>query len=274
MSETMLHLSQLENFIRSKGTATFQLAGREISFDLRYRHERAYAATLLLNIQYPQVDIDSYLFKRFVKRGDSVLDAGANIGFTALECIDVGARLVVAVEPVPELFQRLLAVSGGEIVAINKAVSAAAGSAEITISLTHNQGSSLKREITDMFPSVYGDQPRRIKVELTTIDKLVETYGPFDIWKLDIEGAEIDSIRGGLKTLNEHPPKTIITELYGDFMPQFRNAISPSHPHAYRAFLRLSDYSLALVDYRTPESALYHGHSPMYVFSTEPLAQL
>ncbi|MDR5797264.1 FkbM family methyltransferase [Caballeronia sp. LZ008] len=266
---TTLHLSQIEAFVKSHGTATFTLAGRNITFDLSNRHERAYAATLLMNVQYPQSDLDSYLFKRFVRPGDAVLDAGANIGFTALECLDAGARKIVAAEPVPELFRRLQMVAGGEIVAIDQAISDAPGSAEIIVSVTHNQGSSLKSEITEMFPSVFGDNPRKVTVELTTIDRLVEQHGSFDVWKLDIEGAEIDALRGANRTLAERPPRVIITELYGDFMQEFYDYIAPTHPFAYRAFIRRSDYGLALVDHRTPATDEYHGNSPMYVFATD-----
>lgn len=272
MSSTTLPFTQIEPFIRTQGQSTFAFAGRQITLHLQHRHERAYAAKLLMNVAYPQSDIDSMLFQRLVQPGDTVLDAGANIGFTALECLDAGAKLVVAVEAVPEIFQRLEHIAGGEIIAVGKALSDAPGTAEITISASHNQGSSLKDEISHMFPAVFGEAPRKVAVQLTTIDHLVQEFGHFDIWKLDIEGAEVDALLGAKMALSERPPKCIITELYGDFIDQFRSVISSTHPHAYRAFIRISDYSLVLLPADTAQSDDYYATSPMFVFSTERIA--
>lgn len=271
MRTPALPLGQIDSYIHTQGQVTFALAGRPICLDLQHRHERAYAAKLLLKLEYPQSDIDSMLFKRFVRVGDAVLDAGANIGFTALECLDAGASKVVAVEAVPEIFSRLEQVAGGPIVAVGKALSHAPGTADMLVSVTHNQGSSLKDEISQMFPAIFGDQPRKVTVELTTIDHLAEQFGHFDVWKLDIEGAEVDALRGARQTLAQRPPRIIMTELYGDFLRDFHTVISPSHPFAYRAFIRVSDYSLVLTDYATPQSDAYYPTSPTFVFSTEAI---
>lgn len=271
MNTAAIPLSQIDSFIRMQGRATFKIAERTITFDLRNRHERAYAAKLLLNLQYPQSDIDSMLFARFVQPGDVVLDAGANIGFTALECLEAGASKVIAVEAVPEIFSRLEQVAGGAIVAISKAISDAPGKSEMKISASHNQGSSLKEEILQMFPSVFGEQPRSVTVELTTIDDLVDQFGRFDVWKLDIEGAEVDALRGARNALARRPPKIIMTELYGDFLSEFHAVVENSHPYAYRAFIRVSDYSLVLLDYTTPQCDGFYPTSPTFVFSTEPI---
>ncbi|MFM0348016.1 FkbM family methyltransferase [Paraburkholderia sp. RL17-347-BIC-D] len=271
MSNENLLLSQLDGFIRTTGTATFRIGDRSITLDLANRHERAYAATLLLHVRHPQSDIDTFLFKHFVAPGDSVLDAGANIGFTALEFMEVGAKKVIAVEPVPELFKRLSTVSDDQIIAVDRAISSNRGYAEITVSRTHNQGSSLKSEILEMFPAIFGDSPQKVVVSLTTIDDLAEQYGHFDVWKLDIEGAEIDALHGAIKTLREHPPRAIITELFGDFAGPFISCIAQTHPHAYRAFIRTSDYQLELADASTATSDKYYFTSPMYVFLREPI---
>ena len=272
MNHPAIPLGQIDAFIRPQGQVTFTFAGKNITFALQHRHERAYAAKLLFNLEYPQSDIDSMLFKRFIQPGDKVLDAGANIGFTSLECLDAGASKVVAVEAVPEIYDRLAHLAGDGIVTVNKALSSDPGTAEMTISVSHNQGSSLKDEISQMFPGVFGDHPRKVQVDLTTIDELVEQHGNFDIWKLDIEGAEVDALHGATRTLRMAPPRVILTELYGDFGQQFQETIAASHPFAYRAFIRVSDYSLVLTDYATPQSDDFYPTSPTFVFSTEAIA--
>jgi len=101
---------------------------------------------------------------------------------------------VVAVEALPDLFKRLQLLQGPDLSPVNKAVSSTDGTAEFSVSQSHNQGSSLKPEIVAMFPDVFGKNVRKISVDLTTIDQLAQQFGHFDVWKLDVEGAEIDAL--------------------------------------------------------------------------------
>src|SRR5690606_38241335 len=110
----------------------------------------------------PQSDIDIFLFRRFVRDSDVVLDAGANIGVTALECLDAGASKVVAVEALPALYDRLSCLSSPRIVPVKKAISKALGEAEFFISTAHNKGSSLKPEMIEIFPTVFGDELQKV----------------------------------------------------------------------------------------------------------------
>ncbi len=75
-STSPLFYSDLERHIRCDKRLTFHLAGHSLELDLSFKHERAYAAKLMLNLRHPQFDLDEFLFKRFVKPGDTVLDAG------------------------------------------------------------------------------------------------------------------------------------------------------------------------------------------------------
>ncbi|WP_236669283.1 hypothetical protein [Burkholderia gladioli] len=83
--------TEVEPLIREHGKASFEIGSIPITLELSHRHERYYAASLLLDIRYPQGDVDRALFRHFVKAGDQVLDAGANIGVTALELLEAGA---------------------------------------------------------------------------------------------------------------------------------------------------------------------------------------
>ncbi|WAC49581.1 FkbM family methyltransferase [Asticcacaulis sp. SL142] len=261
-----MDIHDFENIVRTSGLVTFPVAGSGLTLDLSLHHERLYACKLLLNVRYPQADIDTMLIKRFVLPNDSVLDAGANIGFTCLEFVAAGARKITAVEPASALFHRLSTLSHERIVPISCAISSQRGMQSLTLSTIHNQGSSLKEEIRALFPQVFGADPEVETVRVTTIDDLCDEHGPFDIWKLDIEGAEVDALLGAKKTLQENAPRVIVAELYGPFYQAFANEVKDTHPFAYRALIRHADYALALIN---PDDALddtYYQHSPMYVF--------
>ncbi|WLE62902.1 FkbM family methyltransferase [Burkholderia plantarii] len=272
MSKREILHTEIEANIRDSGKVSFEIGAIPITLDLSHRHERYYAASLLLELRYPQGDVDRALFRRFVQPGDQVLDAGANIGVTALELLETGARRVIAAEPVPALFARLAMLPAVRVVAVDQAISGGIGQAAMTISLAHNQGSSLKDEVLALFPYIFGDQHQRIEVGTTTIDALRDAHGAFDIWKLDIEGAEVDALAGARRTLAEAPPRAIIAELFGDLRHPFQAGVQATHPHGYRAFLRKSDYALELVDIDTEPGDTYHHTSPMFVFCREPAA--
>ena len=272
MSTPLLQLGDIEPSIRTGGVVHFQIAGYDIALDLKNRHERNYAASLLLNVAYPQSDIDSMLFDVALRSGDVILDAGANIGFTALKCLSMGAARVIAVEPVPEIFKRLAQVSQKNIIAINKAISSTVGRQQLVVSQAHNQGSTLKSQILSLFPAIFGKDPPSVDVETTTIDALADLHGPFDVWKMDIEGSEVDALHGASRTLYEAPPRVIIAELFGSLPGDFCVHLEPIYCHKYRALIRRSDYKLVLADYNTVYIDDFHPISPTYVFSQEPMA--
>lgn len=261
----------LASLVRTDRHIVIYLGTRPLDLDLSYKHDRAYAAKLLLNIQYPQSDIDEMLFQRFIRPGDLVLDAGANIGFTALQMLDCGAAKIVALEPVPEIYQRLKPLCDDRLIGLQTALSGSAGQALLTLSKSHNQGSSLKQEMRNLFPSVFPASTESIEVELTTIDDLISEYGAFDVWKLDIEGAEVDALAGAQYALKHAPPRSIIVELYEPFRDAFHAAANNVFPYAYRAYIGLEGYELILTDWKTDPSAAVYNTSPMYVFSREKL---
>jgi len=263
--------SDVEHLVRQAGCMSISRDGFTFELDLGFRHERVYAAKLLLDIRNPQCDIDELLIKRFVQTGDRVLDAGAHIGFTAWQMFVAGASEIVAVEPVPSICARLQGLRTSGLYTVNKAINSKAGSGKLLLSASHNQGSSLEQSMVTIFPTVFGERPDSIEVELTTIDQLVSQFGALDIWKLDIEGTECPAMLGAQHSLEHCPPRVIFAELYDLFRDEFRNLATPTHPHAYRAFIDREHYELVLAPFQTPHSGAFHSTSPMYVFAREPL---
>jgi FkbM family methyltransferase len=270
-SARILWLDDIQSSIKQSGTCTVQIQGCAVTFDMSQPHERAYAVRALMEVRYPQSDIDTAVLGVLIKEGDVVLDAGANIGMTALECLRFGARQVIAVEADPSLYERLATLEAPEIVPIAAAVSEEDGHAELLLSQTHNQGATLSAAHRERFSAVYGDDRKYIEVTTSKIDSLVRNYGPFDVWKLDIEGAEVDALKGAQHTLRNNPPRHIVAELFPHVFDQFVAAIAPTHPYAYRALLRKSDYQLVLNALHEAPSSDYCHTSPTFVFSAAPL---
>jgi FkbM family methyltransferase len=268
-----MYYSDLESYFLSSNLVTVQIDGRPIEFDTHYPHDRQYLAKLLFNVKIPQVDIDSALFGKFICQGDKVLDVGANIGFTAIECIKAGASNVISIEPVPQIFTRLAKTcQGWNIFPLQMALANVPGYMDMTISKLHNHGSTLKAEVVNIFPQVFGENPDIIRVPVSTLDDVIGCHGKFDVWKLDVEGAEVDALQGAIKALAESVPRVIIVEIYNSFLDDFVRIISQTHPYAARAFLCKSDYCLELTDIRVFDEKKYEKTSPMYVFSINKLS--
>lgn len=233
----------------------------------RSSHERSYIARLVHGVAYPQWDIDVAIYNRFIERGDRVLDAGANIGLTALQALLSGASEVICIEPVSELAERIQNIKEPAITVIQNALGDQTGFADLVISESHDQGSTMLPQVVSMFRYIFGEELRRERVPMTTIDALTSTHGPLDFWKLDIEGAEIMALEGAAATLSKTPPRVIVAELWEPFRDGFLAACNRTHPFAYRALRDPKTFELVLLpsaegDARYTE---FVDNSPMYV---------
>lgn len=145
--------------------------------------------------------------------GGVVYDIGANIGFfSLLAARRVGPRgRVYAFEPVPrnvaaiERSARLNEFAGLEVLPL--AAGAETGVAELNVA----------RHIGGAVLASVGTPPDRrgaITVEVVTIDDVVAARGllPPSLVKIDVEGAELDVLRGMRATLAAHRP-VLICEL-------------------------------------------------------------
>lgn len=57
---------------------TVEIGGTNLRLDMRNSHERSYFAA----VGARTVSVDELIARKFVKPGDTILDAGANIGLT------------------------------------------------------------------------------------------------------------------------------------------------------------------------------------------------
>jgi FkbM family methyltransferase len=254
-----------DSLLPNEGSITVEIGGLPIALDLRFPHERRYALGFLYSLRNPQADIDRLLFERYIRPGDIVLDAGANIGVSAAEALACGASHIVCAEPEQSLAVRLKSLeerSQGRLTVWECAFGSEEGCAQLLVSRTHNQGHTISQKMISLFPSLFDDTRQQVKV--TTVDHVLEAGGS-DIWKLDVEGAEADVIKGAQKTLERFPPRTIFAELYDPFVDEVVDLLPAFQIN--RAALTRDDYSLQLLaQIGGPLAGEFCPTSPTYVF--------
>jgi FkbM family methyltransferase len=128
-------------------------------------------------------------FSKFVRSGDLCFDVGANVGRKTEALLALGAT-VVAVEPQPSCQRELKALFGRHprFTLVPKAVGSAPGTAKMRVSPM----SGLSSLRTDWYADCVGE----IDVELTTLDALIADHGVPRFCKIDIEGYELEALRG------------------------------------------------------------------------------
>jgi len=153
-------------------------------------------------------------FRRLLGPGDVLYDIGANIGFFSLVgagFVEPGGR-VYAFDPVPENADAVRANAAlnriDNVTVLERAVGAARGRDRL-LRVEDLSWSQLESQ---------GWHPRTVdavEVEVVPIDELVASgeLSPPTLVKIDVEGAELDVVRGMADTLARHRP-AIVCELH------------------------------------------------------------
>lgn len=152
---------------------------------------------------------------RFLQPGMTFFDIGAHHGlYTLLACKKVGATgSVIAFEPSPRERKRLrvnIKINRCANVRVEPvALGSNEGFAEFFVCLGQETGCNSLRP-----PSVV--QPTKpIRVPITILDNYLQAFqiALVDFIKLDVEGAELDVLKGATKLLNHKPRPLIMCEL-------------------------------------------------------------
>lgn len=149
------------------------------------------------------------VFRAVLRRGDGVIDAGANVGyFTLLAAGLVGATgQVHAFEASPSimpLLRRNVSLNGLQQVVVHElAVSDAHGSVTFHTSSPDALGRSSMRDIG-------GQAADTSQVACAPIDSLLEDLPPVKLVKLDVEGAELMALRGMSKLIERDRPYVVM----------------------------------------------------------------
>jgi FkbM family methyltransferase len=144
-------------------------------------------------------------YGHFVTSGDLCFDIGANLGTRTKVFRKLGA-VVVAVEPQPYCVSILKSLYGNDdhVHLVEQAVGSEPGAATLHVGESHVLSTLNPEWIAAMKASKrFGDTAwaGEIEVPLTTIDALVETYGSPAFAKIDVEGYELEVLRGASSPL-------------------------------------------------------------------------
>lgn len=167
-----------------------------------------------------------------VRKGDIVLDCGANIGAFTRKALSRGASLVVAIEPAPQTiaaFRRNFETEmrEGRVILYPKGAWDHDTTMELSTVASNQANNSVVLRLDTETPST--------RVALTTIDKMVaELRLPrVDFIKMDIEGAEKPAIKGAENTIRRFRPRmSLSTEhMDSDFqaIPALVHSIEPRY---------------------------------------------
>lgn len=139
-------------------------------------------------------------YRALVSPGDLIFDIGAHVGSRSRTLLSLGAD-VVAIEPQPvfaDMIEMHLAkrLKGFERVAVG----ATEGEAILHISSRHPTVTTISERFIDGVSHVAGFRDvvwdREVRIPVTTLDRLIDTYGLPAFCKIDVEGAESDILRG------------------------------------------------------------------------------
>jgi len=136
-------------------------------------------------------------YRQFINPGDLVFDVGANVGNRVEAFLNIGAK-VIAVEPQEACYSVLEEKFGKKIQIIKLGLGEKDEVKDFYVS-DENTISSFSKEWIDSvkdnrFKGNNWESP--IKIEITTLDKLIMNYGHPKFIKIDVEGFELQVLLG------------------------------------------------------------------------------
>ena len=169
--------------------------------------DRIFALLLIKSKIYGEGEIS--ILKKYVKKGQTVCDVGANIGLFTLELARaVGSEgCVTAFEPDPNNFallnKNIQANGYKNVTLIQKAVSKSDGDTRLYCDSAHHGNHCIYNP---------NDGRSFIEVQTTSLDNYYKEREKIDFIKIDVEGAECLVFEGMENIVKNNPDLTILSE--------------------------------------------------------------
>jgi FkbM family methyltransferase len=157
------------------------------------------------------------LYRALLRPGDVAVDGGANVGLHAVQMAEAVAPSgkIFAIEPVPEILQHLrlnlqkARVTSDVVTVLSCGLSDAEKETDfyqVLDPIEHELSGLRNREILG------SHQVKQIRIKTTTLDAICQHLHRLDFVKLDLEGGEMDALRGGRSTFQRLRPLTAIEQ--------------------------------------------------------------
>ncbi len=173
-----------------------------------------------------------------VERGDVVVDIGASEGLFALSIVNRCEKVLI-IEPDAHFFDALLKTFNKYIPEKAELFKVAVGSTNSFIGMENN----------GILSTVSG-QPGNITMK--TLDEILGDREKIDYIKADIEGYEMEMLKGAVKTISKHKPKLIITTYH--------------EPNDYKEIINFVKNIVPEYNYRIKGITHYNGKPVMVQF--------
>ncbi len=152
-----------------------------------------------------------HLLSTLVTPGSVAIDVGANVGdytYSLCRAVGPGGR-VIAIEPLPDLAQVLTRAARKlalPLTVINCALSSQQGEAELRVP----KSDGLRQPgFATLVPRISGGDV--VRVELRRLDDVCQAIeGKISFIKIDVEGHELDVLRGGERAIKQHRPNLLV----------------------------------------------------------------
>lgn len=137
------------------------------------------------------------MYGNLVKPGELCFDIGANEGNRVKPLLAVGAR-VVAVEPQESCYTKLQKEYGDKIIVVPKGIDAQEGEKDLYIASISVFSSFSQEWIDSVKDGRFYERTwdKKVKVPMTTLDALIKEYGIPAFIKIDVEGFELQVLKG------------------------------------------------------------------------------
>ncbi len=149
-----------------------------------------------------EIEERSGFYQTFIGKNELCFDVGANFGNRVSPLLNIGAR-VIAVEPQEICYAFLKKKFGKKITVIPKGLGESAGTAKFYLSDGPPMSSFSEEWIDSVKSGRFKDYKwdNDVMVEMTTLDLLIAEFGMPEFIKIDVEGYELEVLKGLTKAV-------------------------------------------------------------------------